>query len=129
MRIDVLAGFNGGGADNRVHMVGRADRNGVDFVHHFVVHIAIVDERFCVFEFLLLAVKGVVIDVAQRDDFAVIAGVGNVPAPFAADANAGNGYRFQRVSARLFAEIPGSDQETGASYCRRLDEIAACCFH
>ena len=125
LRIDVLAGLDRRGGNDRVHVVGRADGDRVDLVHHFRVHIAVVDERLGVFEFLMLALERVCIDVAKRDDLAVVARMGNVAAALAADADAGDRNRFESGRARLLTEVAGSDQKPRARYRGRLNEIAA----
>ena len=73
----------------------------------------------------MLALERVRIDVAKRDDLAVVARMGNVAAALAADADAGDRNRFESGRARLLTEVAGSDQKPRARYRGRLNEIAA----
>ena len=129
LRVDVFAHLHRGGRLDRVHMVRRADRNGVELVAHFGVHIAVVDVFFRVFELVSFAVERAFVDVADRDDFAVVTGVGNVAAALAADADPGDRDALEGRSARLFTEVSGPDQKTGARDRGGLQEIATIRLH
>ena len=129
LRVDVFAHLHRGGRLDRVHMVRRADRNGVELVAHFGVHIAVVDVFFRVFELVPFAVEGALVDVADRDDFAVVTGVRNVAAALAADADAGDRDALESRGARLFTEVAGSDQKTGARDRGGLQKIATIRLH
>ena len=129
LRVDVFAHLHRGGRLNRVHVVRRADRNGVELVAHFGVHVAVVDIFFRVFELVPFAVERALVDVADRDDFTVITGVRNVAAALAADADAGDRDALESRGARLFTEVAGSDQKTGARDRGGLQEIATIRLH
>ena len=125
LRIGVLAGLNGGRGNDRVHMVGRTDRNGVDLIHHFREEFAIVgiELGIRIFEVLSLALKRVLVGVAQRDDFAVKSGLVDIAGAFAANADTGDRESFQSGSARDFSGGTGGDEEARASDGRRLEEV------
>ena len=121
----MLAGLNGGRGNDRVHMVGRTDRNGVDLIHHFREEFAIVgiELGIRIFEVLSLALKRVLVGVAQRDDFAVKSGLVDIAGAFAANADTGDRESFQSGSARDFSGGTGGDEEARASDGRRLEEV------
>ena len=129
LRVDVLAHLHRRGGDNRVHMVGRADRYGVKFVSHFREKFTIIGIRLRVGKFFFLTVKSVVVDVAKADDFAVISSLRDISRAFAADADARDRDALKRRRARGFKSVSRGYKETRARYCRRFDKITTCRSH
>ena len=91
LAVDVLAHLHGHDGGRGVRVVGRADRHGVDLLAHLVEHLAVVDVTFwpsgtsraC-------RLASVLVDVAEGDDVAEVAGLVDVAGALAADADAGD---------------------------------------
>ncbi len=88
---------HGGGRDNGMIMIGRADSDRVDAVGHFVEHIAPVlvapGRGMGIADFR----QGVVVDIADGNDVAKARGIFGLFLSFAADANAGEADFFVRA--------------------------------
>ena len=90
LAVDVLAHLHGHDRGRGVRVVGRADGDGVDLLAHLREHLAEVVVLLGVGEARRLGVQRVVVDVAEGDDVAVLAGLAAVAAALAADADAGD---------------------------------------
>ena len=129
LRIDVLAHLHRRSGNNRVHMVGRADRHRVKLVSHFREKFAIIGIRLRVGKFFFLTVKNVVVDVAKADDLAVVSCLRDISRALAADADARDRDALKSRRARWFKSVPRGYKETCARYCRRFDKITTCRSH
>ena len=85
----VLAHPHGHHAGRGMRVVGRADRHGVDLVAQLLEHLAVVEVLLRLGEVFRHLVEDVLVDVAEGDDLAVLAGVVGVAVTFAADSDAG----------------------------------------
>ncbi len=135
LAVDVLAHVHRHQAGRRVRVVRRADGDGVDLLAHLVEHLAVVEVRFRVVlslprprldlfgvaQVFQGVVEMVLVDVADGDNVAEFAGLGNVAVALAADADAGNadGFIGGPADARRQA---GQREEAGAGDCRLLQE-------
>lgn len=80
-----------------VVMVRSRNRNGVDILVYFFEHLPVVAKQFGIGELLSFLVQRVLIDIAQGDDIAVLAGGGAIAVAFAADADARHVDSFVRA--------------------------------
>ena len=92
LNVDVLLGTHRHRGRQRVHVVGRADREGIDGLHQFGIVEQLAEVRYSLgfrplFE---LRTEVILVDVAQADDFHEFARLVDVARTFAADADACN---------------------------------------
>ncbi len=119
----VLAHPHGHRPGGGVGVVGRADGDGVDLVAHLLEHLAVVDVLLGVGELGRHLVELGLVDVAEGDDLAVLAGVVGVALPLAADADAGE----PDLLARRFLTAEGRASEDRAGHARHrglAEEVA-----
>ena len=69
-------------------MVWSRNRDRIDLVAHFGVHLAVVCEGFCVFEACLSNLQASFVDIANGDDVALFAGISRVAGAFSTDNDA-----------------------------------------
>ena len=85
----MLAQFHGADRCGSVRVIRRADSHRIDFVRHFVEHLAIIDVLSGLGKPLSGSFQVFLVDIAQCDNVAVAPGVIAIAGPFAVDADAG----------------------------------------
>src|SRR5262249_9761899 len=126
LAVDVLAHPDGLDAGRGVHVVGRADGYRVDLVAELLEHLAVVVERLGLGEALLLLGERMVVDVAESDDGAEVAGLIDVAGALAADADAGE----LQLAVGLVGSAGGGERGAGEPVAwpgesRGLQKVAA----
>jgi hypothetical protein len=111
------------GAGHGVRVVGRADRDGIDALAHLVEHLAIIVVPLGIGIFLGRLVEGLVVDVADGDHVARLAGVARVALALASHADAGEVDLFVGRLAFLRLRAAG-DPESRARHGGREQEVA-----
>ena len=90
LTIDVLAHLHRHDAGRRMRVIRSAHGHRVDVLIHLLQHFAKIVVFLGVREFASLRLQMMVVDIAQGDDVAVIAGLVGVTVPFASHSDAGD---------------------------------------
>src|SRR5262249_50211439 len=122
LAVDVLLELDGHHAGRGVRVVGSGDGDGVDGLAHLVEQLAEVGELRRLGEGLGHGIEPALVDVADGDDIADVAGVLGVALALAADADAGD---VQLVLLLVLVGESAGDPPAEAGDGGRLQELTA----